>query len=107
MKSEIRQKKSKMPNFEWDENKNKANQEKHDISFEDASKIFEDANRVQYIVKRGNEKRFVTVGKVIKLIVTVVYAVRQKAFRIISARQARKKEIHDYLDNKLKQREDE
>ncbi len=93
--------------FEWDENKNKSNKEKHGISFEDASKIFDDPHRIQYINSQGNEKRFVTVGKVIKFIVTVVYTVRSGLLRIISARQARRSEINDYLENKLKKKDDE
>ena len=55
-----------MARFEWDERKNKSNQEKHGISFEDASEVFTDPDRIQYISNRGNERRFVTVRKVIK-----------------------------------------
>lgn len=93
--------------FEWDKKKNKTNVAKHGISFEDASKVFDDPDRIQYINVKGNEKRFVTVGKVIKFIVAVVYTVRSGLLRIISARQARKNEINDYLENKLKKKEDE
>ena len=50
-----------MPLFEWDEKKNKSNKEKHGISVEDASKIFDDPDRIQCINSRGNEKRFITV----------------------------------------------
>ena len=93
--------------FEWDKKKNKTNVAKHGISFEDASKVFDDPDRIQYINVKENEKRFVTVGKVIKFIVAVVYTVRSGLLRIISARQARKNEINDYLENKLKKKEDE
>ncbi|MBX2927520.1 MAG: BrnT family toxin [Saprospiraceae bacterium] len=34
--------------FEWDENKNKSNQLKHGISFEEATQIFDDEKRVEY-----------------------------------------------------------
>ena len=37
-----------MPKFEWDNNKNRSNQKKHGISFEDASDIFNDNDRIQY-----------------------------------------------------------
>jgi len=77
--------------FEWDESKNKSNLEKHGISFEDASKVFDDPDRIQYISNRGNEKRFITVGKIINFIVAVVYTVRSGLLRLISARQARRK----------------
>lgn len=93
--------------FEWDEKKNKRNKGKHGISFEDASKIFDDPNRIQYINTKGNEKRYITVGRVIKFIVAVVYTVRSGLLRIISARQARSGEIKDYLENKLKKQDDE
>ncbi len=88
--------------FEWDQKKNKANKEKHGLSFEDASKVFNDPDRIQYIATKMNEKRFITVGKVVKFIVAVVYVVRSGILRIMSARQARKNEINDYLENKLK-----
>lgn len=96
-----------MASFEWDKNKNLANQEKHEISFEEASKVFGDPDRIQYISERGNERRYVTVGKVIKFMIAVVYTVRSGLLRIISARQARSSEINDYLKNKLKKADDE
>ena len=39
-----------MKEFEWDESKNQKNKEKHNLSFEDASKVFDDENRLQYAV---------------------------------------------------------
>lgn len=93
--------------FEWDEKKNKANENKHGLTFEDATKVFDDPDRIQYVASKGNERRFVTVGKVIKFIVAVVFTVRSGMLRIISARQARKNEINDYLGNKLKKKDEE
>lgn len=93
--------------FEWDEKKNKANEKKHGLTFEDATKVFDDPDRIQYVASKGNERRFITVGKVIKFIVAVVYTVRSGMLRIISARQARKNEINDYLGNKLKKKDEE
>ncbi len=93
--------------FEWDQKKNKVNEEKHGLSFEDAAKVFDDPDRIQYIASKGNERRFITVGKVIKFIVAVVYTVRSGVLRIISARQARGSEINHYLENKLKKKDDE
>jgi len=34
--------------FEWDENKNRANQEKHGVSFDLAKRAFFDENRLIY-----------------------------------------------------------
>ena len=36
--------------FEWDENKNKSNQDKHGIDFNNAKEVFQDNNRkIQWI----------------------------------------------------------
>lgn len=38
----------RMPTFEWDENKNASNQQKHGIGFERAKAVFEDDDAVSY-----------------------------------------------------------
>jgi uncharacterized DUF497 family protein len=88
-----------MPEFEWDENKNKSNQKKHGLSFEDARDVFEDKDRIQYIQNRNGERRWRTVGSILGLLFSVVYTVRSSIFRLISARRASKKEKREYLDN--------
>ncbi len=45
-----------MPKFAWDEDKNKKNQDKHGISFEDASDIFNDEDRLVSASNRAGEK---------------------------------------------------
>jgi len=92
-----------MENFEWDETKNQSNQKKHKISFEDASDIFNDENRLTYESKNSEEKRFLTIGKAFQAIIAVVYTSRNLAYRIISARRARKKERIEYISKKLNQ----
>jgi uncharacterized DUF497 family protein len=87
--------------FEWDEPKNKKNLEKHKISFEDSSDVFNDPNRIIYSQVRNNEKRYLTVGKAWGAIISVVYTVRKVAVRIISARISNKKERRTYLTKKL------
>ena len=79
--------------FEWDENKNKSNQKKHGIDFNDAKEVFSDTDRTNSEDNRQDygEKRWTTIGKMYKAIIVVVYTVR-KATRIISARMANKKE---------------
>ncbi len=92
-----------MPNFEWDEYKNKSNQQKHGISFNRAKDVFEDEDSITYIGHtKDGESRFVLVGKVLgKFIIAVVFTIGRQIYRIISARQARKEEIKDYLLNKF------
>ena len=96
-----------MREFEWDETKNEKNKTKHKVSFEDASKVFEDENRLQYAVDRNGERRYITIGKALKVIIMVVYTIRNFAFRLISARPARKDERESYIANSLIKQDDE
>ena len=96
-----------MREFEWDENKNEQNKIKSKISFEDVKQIFEDDNRLQYAVERNGERRYITIGKAIKVIITVVYTIRNFAFRLISARPSRKDERERYIANSLIKQDDE
>ena len=81
--------------FEWDENKNKANIKKHKIAFEDAAQIFFNF-RVEKPSFREKENRYITIGEVQKRITTIVYTIRNENIRIISARKARKNEEKEY-----------
>lgn len=64
--------------FEWDENKNKLNIQKHQIDFNDVKNIFK--NRM--LVKEDNrldygEKRFIAIALMLNLIVVVVYTIKK------------------------------
>lgn len=96
-----------MREFEWDEAKNERNKTKHKISFENAKEVFKDKNRLQYAVERNGERRYITIGKAIKVIITVVYTIRNFAFRLISARPARKDERERYIENSLTKQDEE
>ncbi len=79
-----------MLKYEWDENKNKSNQQKHSISFEKAKEVFEDQNAVEFRGNSSTELRIMRIGKTLsKILVAVVYTLRSISIRIISARQAR------------------
>jgi len=90
-----------MPKFEWDERKNLANKNKHGFSFESGKSVFNDNNRVEIEDKRADygERRWLTIGKVLNVIRTVVYTLRDTTIRIISARRASKKERAKYNEN--------
>jgi uncharacterized DUF497 family protein len=82
--------------FEWDENKNKINIEKHGVSFEEASKAFFDKRCVitKNLKHSVSEKRFYCFGKVNGNVLTVRFTVREGNIRIIGAgywRDGRKK----------------
>jgi len=87
--------------FDWDEVKNRRNLEKHKISFETASLVFDDPNArsIQDRVVNG-EERWQTVGMVSGLIVLVAHTYRGKGdeelIRIISARKATPAERRAY-----------
>jgi uncharacterized protein len=76
--------------YEWDENKNATNIEKHGVSFTTASRIFEDRvvtfpdDRFDY-----GEKREISIGQIDGvLLLTVIHTGRDGKTRIISARRA-------------------
>lgn len=88
--------------IEWDENKNKENIQKHGISFNAASFVFADPNRLErYDLSENNlsrEDRYQTLGLVGKVLF-VVYTERKDSYRIISARLADKDERRIYYGN--------
>jgi uncharacterized protein len=93
-----------MNTFEWGRRKDKSNQQKHGIGFEDAKDVFKDEDAIAYPGRtRDGESRFLLVGKVLgKFIIAVIFTMRKQIYRLISARQARNAEINDYLTNKFK-----
>ena len=87
--------------FEWDENKNQANIEKHGISFSEASTVFYDENAVLFDDPDNseNEDRFLIIGfsqKARICIVSHCYRGNDDVIRIISARKATKRESESY-----------
>ena len=86
--------------FEWDENKNKSNAQKHRIDFNDAKEVFKDENSkiAPDLRKDYGEERWKIIGKIYGSIISVIYTVRNKVTRIISARKASSIERKEYND---------
>lgn len=88
-----------MIEFEWDDEKAASNYEKHGVAFEDATELF---NNDHYVFEdRRNdygEKRYIAIGSVDGLVLTVVYTLRVETRRIISARRAKRHERKTYQD---------
>lgn len=82
--------------FEWDENKNKVNLEKHGIDFTLATEVFSDDMAVETTRLVGGEERIQIIGKIGEFIISVAYTWRKTNIRIISARLASKKERLNY-----------
>ena len=83
--------------FEWDEEKRQSNLQKHGIDFSYAYQIFE-GHTVEFEDARFNygEERFIAIGQINNQVLTVVYTVRDKVIRLISARKATKHEREIY-----------
>ncbi len=89
--------------YEWNEEKNKLNQQKHGISFEEAKEVFDDPLHISKLDKRFSyfEERWISVGSTSKHKILVVANLfftdeGEEIIRIISARKANKKERQTY-----------
>ncbi len=74
--------------FEWDEDKNRENQDKHGISFEEAQRAFADPRRVVSVDETHStavERRYFCIGEVDGGIMTVRFTWRHDAIRIYGA----------------------
>ena len=86
----------------WDENKNRINQSKHDLSFETAREVFDDPLHISVPERvEDGEQRWLTFGTVAGLVlVAVVHTYRDddevEVVRIISARRATRRERRNY-----------
>ena len=88
----------KKSSFEWDENKNKSNQKKHNVSFKKAQYAFLDCNRIiaQDLEHSKDEKRYFCFGKVDEEVITVRFVYRNNKIRIFGAGYWRKgKKIYE------------
>jgi len=87
--------------FSWDDRKDRENQRKHGVSFEEASTAFADENaRLKHDPDHSQqEDRFILLGFSAKLRILAVahsYRADGKQIRIISARKATRNERKQY-----------
>ena len=88
--------------FEWDDTKDKTNQGKHRVSFEEAETVFFDEKAIEFDDPDHSidEERFLLLGFSQNLKILVVchcYRDDEPIIRIISARKATKKEQKAYF----------
>jgi uncharacterized protein len=84
--------------FEWDAAKALSNRRKHGVSFEEAATVFLDAHARVYADpdSGGSESRFLLVGlSAATRTLIVVHVERGEHLRIISAREATRRERRD------------
>ena len=89
--------------WEWDPQKDRQNRQKHGISFESATRVFNDPHQIAYHDPHPDEERFITIGGSQGLVLFVVHtrltydpAINDEIGRIISARKARWYEREEY-----------
>ena len=88
--------------FEWDEEKEKLNIQKHDgITFSYAARVFLDSKRIEKIDHNHSyeEERYNVIGCVERVLFVVYTERREDNIRIISARRATPKEEKEYYEN--------
>jgi uncharacterized DUF497 family protein len=89
--------------FEWDEEKAKANRNKHQVSFEEASTVFDDPLFITFldVEHSQNEERYITIGvSKRKQLLLVAHTDNEGQIRIISARKATNHERRFYEQEK-------
>jgi uncharacterized DUF497 family protein len=88
--------------FEWDDDKNQLNLQKHGISFELAQYAFFDPHRVivQDLAHSQTESRFYCMGQVNQEVITVRFTYREEKIRIFGAGYWRKgRKLYEQQNN--------
>ncbi|MGC4051751.1 MAG: BrnT family toxin [Paludibaculum sp.] len=82
---------------EWDPSKAKANLRKHRVRFADAVTALEDAMAISIRDEGEDEERWISMGMdSLGRVLVVVYTWRDERVRLISARPATQREVHQY-----------
>jgi len=85
--------------FEWDPDKARTNREKHNVSFDEASTVFDDPLFITFldIEHSHDEERFITIGvSSNQNLLMIAHTEHDQVIRIISARKATKNERRFY-----------
>ena len=92
-------------NFEWDEAKELTNRQKHGLGFAEAAQLFESGGEYLEIFDvdhSESEDRFIAIGPIARGLIVVVYTEPEEdTVRIISAREATRREqslFREYMD---------
>jgi len=89
--------------FEWDERKDRSNQRKHGVGFDEAAEVFADPLHLSWLDERFSafEERWVTVGQTTEGVTLTVANLffderGDEVVRVISARRATNRERQAY-----------
>ena len=103
MSFDLRDPEFEWPEFEWDASKAGSNLRVHGVSFPAASGVFLDPDRLEDADTREDygEERYVTIGFASQVLLAVVFTLRKKRIRLISARKANRNEEKEYRNRRL------
>ncbi len=90
--------------FQWDGNNQDKNYKKHGVSNQECEEIFFDLQKkiLKDVLHSDTENRYILLGKTRgKRILFVVFTVRKKYIRVISARDLNRKERYLYEKQKI------
>ncbi|RRQ20035.1 BrnT family toxin [Thiohalobacter thiocyanaticus] len=85
-----------MFSFEFDEQKSRANLNKHGIDFEQAQELWSDPDLIEIPAKTSDEPRFLAIGRIAGKHWSAVVNHRSENIRIISVRRSRAEEVALY-----------
>ena len=89
--------------FEWDQKKNDVNLNKHGVSFEEATTVFDNPLALIFDDEDHSspeEHREIIIGHSIRnRVLLVCFTERSGSIRLISARPAKRRELNDYESN--------
>ena len=85
-----------MGEFEFDNDKSKANLEKHGIDFQAALALWKDPDLLEIQAKSEKEQRFLLIGRIGGKHWSAVVTYRNERVRLISVRRSRKREVELY-----------
>lgn len=88
--------------FEWDKNKAEANLLKHEISFDEAKTVFNDPLYIDFYDPDHSDKedRYIIIGESQRSRLLIVsYTEREHKTRLISAREATRREREYYEED--------
>ncbi len=84
--------------FEWEEEKNRKNIEKHGMSLAAGCSLLLTNNRIENRSDRDDERRWITTGESVGVVLTAVYTIRHGNYRLISVRRANVYEERKYRE---------
>lgn len=92
---------NELPEFEFDEDKSRANKSKHGIDFVEAQTLWLDDKLYQVRARAGNEERFLMVGRIGHRHWSAVVSYRGQRVRLISVRRSRFEEVVVYESQRI------